>query len=152
MKTSRESDRSYDVAVVGGGIAGLTTALLLARAGRSVVVLEAREAGAGTTGRSTGKVSLLQGTKLARAARTNPSAVVRQYVVFDGLVHGWDLSTALGLPYAPPADVVAAVQQALPALVPDPARDGDTFAAALEAPDGASPLEQVVAFSGRKVS
>lgn len=74
-----------------------------------------------------------------------------QYVVFDGLVHGWDISTALGLPYSPPAEIVSAVTDALPALVPDPARDGDTFATALEAPPGASALERVVAFSGRKV-
>src|SRR5262245_23125849 len=33
-------DRKADVAVVGGGLAGLAAATLLARAGRSVVVLE----------------------------------------------------------------------------------------------------------------
>jgi uncharacterized protein (TIGR03086 family) len=76
-------------------------------------------------------------------------AAFGQYVVFDGLVHGWDLTTALGLPYDPPAAVVDQVHAALPALVPDPARDGDTFAAAVPAAAGASPLEQVVAFSGR---
>ncbi|NGZ99742.1 FAD-dependent oxidoreductase [Nocardioides sp. W3-2-3] len=54
---------SYDVVVVGAGIAGLLTGLLLARGGRSVAVLEARRVGDGTTGHTTGKVSLLQGTK-----------------------------------------------------------------------------------------
>ena len=78
-------------------------------------------------------------------------AAFAQYVVFDGLVHGWDLSSALGLTYTPPADVVDAVRAALPALVPDAARDGDTFAAVQDAPPGATALEQVVAFSGRIV-
>ncbi len=64
----------YDVVVVGAGITGLTTALLLARAGQSVAVIEARHVGAGTTGGSTAKVSLLQGTQLSRISRRHPDA------------------------------------------------------------------------------
>jgi glycine/D-amino acid oxidase-like deaminating enzyme len=73
-------DTAYDVAVVGGGVAGLLTGLLFARAGKSVGVLEARQVGDGTTGHTTGKVSLLQGTKLSRILRQNPPAVARAYV------------------------------------------------------------------------
>lgn len=47
-----ERNLDVDVAVVGGGITGLTTALLLKRAGRSVAVLEARRVGDGVTGRT----------------------------------------------------------------------------------------------------
>jgi glycine/D-amino acid oxidase-like deaminating enzyme/nitrite reductase/ring-hydroxylating ferredoxin subunit len=55
-------DLEVDVAVIGGGIAGLTTALLLRRAGASVAVLEAGRVGTGVTGCSTAKVTALQST------------------------------------------------------------------------------------------
>lgn len=45
-----------DVAVVGGGIAGVTAALLLSEAGSRVALLEADTIGAGNTGRSTGNL------------------------------------------------------------------------------------------------
>src|SRR5437868_1400490 len=41
------------VAVVGGGITGITAGLLLARAGRRVAVVEARRIGKGETGKTT---------------------------------------------------------------------------------------------------
>jgi gamma-glutamylputrescine oxidase len=46
-----------EVAVVGGGLAGLATALSLAERGRRVVVLEAKAIGAGASGRNGGMVS-----------------------------------------------------------------------------------------------
>lgn len=46
-----------ETCVVGGGLAGLTTALLLARRGRSVALLEARRIGWGASGRNGGFVS-----------------------------------------------------------------------------------------------
>lgn len=72
--------------VVGGGITGLTTALLLARAGRAVAVVEAQTIGALTTGNTTGKVSLLQGVKLSRMLDHQSLKVVRSYV--DGNLEG----------------------------------------------------------------
>jgi glycine/D-amino acid oxidase-like deaminating enzyme len=69
-----------DVAVVGAGLTGVTTALLLARAGLSVTVLEARHLGAVTTGGSTAKLSVLQGTRLSEIGRWHPAPVVRRYV------------------------------------------------------------------------
>ncbi|MFN8225690.1 MAG: FAD-dependent oxidoreductase [Mycobacterium sp.] len=72
--------RIVDVAVVGAGITGLTAAVLLARAGKSVTVVEARNAGAGATGNTTGKLSVLQGTKLARVRSAHDSGTLRAYV------------------------------------------------------------------------
>ncbi|GBF96757.1 oxidoreductase [Raphidocelis subcapitata] len=43
-----------DVAVVGGGLSGLTTALMCAKAGMSVILLESRAVGAGMSGRGSG--------------------------------------------------------------------------------------------------
>jgi glycine/D-amino acid oxidase-like deaminating enzyme/nitrite reductase/ring-hydroxylating ferredoxin subunit len=50
-----------DVAVLGGGIAGLTTALLLKRDGAKVAVVEAGRVGAGVTAYTTAKVTSLHG-------------------------------------------------------------------------------------------
>lgn len=66
-----------DVAIVGGGLAGLTTALHLARAGLSVAVLEADRIGYGASGRNGGLVSpdFAAGDAAIRA-RVGPEAAV----------------------------------------------------------------------------
>ena len=51
-------DLSVDVLVIGGGIAGLSTAWELTRAGRTVALLEADRIAAGVTGYTTAKLSV----------------------------------------------------------------------------------------------
>ncbi|GAB4099569.1 FAD-dependent oxidoreductase [Sinomonas halotolerans] len=70
----------YDAVVAGAGITGLTAAVLLARAGRTVAVVEARRPGALTTGGTTGKVSLLQGSMLSTVRQHHNDDVLRAYV------------------------------------------------------------------------
>ena len=70
----------YDDVVVGAGLTGMITAVLLARAGRRVAVIEARQIGAVTTGNSTAKLSLLQGTVLSSLIRFHSERVAAAYV------------------------------------------------------------------------
>jgi glycine/D-amino acid oxidase-like deaminating enzyme/nitrite reductase/ring-hydroxylating ferredoxin subunit len=80
-------DLDVDVAVVGGGIAGLTTAYELLRAGRSVAVIEDGEIGSGMTRRTSAHLSgilddrfyeleRLRGPEAARRAADSHRAAV----------------------------------------------------------------------------
>ncbi len=54
---SLRGEIQVDVAVIGSGITGITAACLLKRAGKTVAVLEARQLGAGETGRTTAHIT-----------------------------------------------------------------------------------------------
>lgn len=80
-----------------------------------------------------------------------PGETFARFVAFDGLVHGWDLATATGLPYEPPAAVVEAVDEFARSAITAEARDGDTFKDETTPPPAAGRLERLVAFSGRSL-
>jgi glycine/D-amino acid oxidase-like deaminating enzyme/nitrite reductase/ring-hydroxylating ferredoxin subunit len=72
-------DVTVDVAVLGGGIVGVTAALLLKRQGASVALLEARRIGSGVTGYTTAKLSSLHGLTYADLASSLGEEAARAY-------------------------------------------------------------------------
>lgn len=74
-------ERRFDVLVLGGGITGLTTALLLKRRGVRVAVVEATRVGTAATGNNTAKVSALQSTMLSTIRRSRGLDVATEYAV-----------------------------------------------------------------------
>ncbi len=78
-----------DTVIVGAGLTGLVTGVLLARAGQRVTVLEARTTGAVTTGNTTGKLSLLQGTVLGELRDYAGDEVLRAYVEANREGQAW---------------------------------------------------------------
>lgn len=64
-----DGDRTVDVAIVGAGITGLTAALLLARAGRTVAVIDSGELGHGVSGFTTAHLTTLNDLRYQDAER-----------------------------------------------------------------------------------
>jgi uncharacterized protein (TIGR03086 family) len=75
-----------------------------------------------------------------------------RYVAVDGITHAWDLAVATGQSFDPPAELVAEIDAFARELLGPDLRDGDTFAAATEPPADATPIERLVAFTGRTVT
>ena len=80
---------SADICIVGAGIAGMTTAYLLAREGRSVIVLDKNQIGSGETGHTTAHISnvidagyceieVFHGPKGARLVAQSHTAAIAQ--------------------------------------------------------------------------
>ncbi|MEV7662211.1 FAD-dependent oxidoreductase [Paenarthrobacter sp. NPDC089316] len=82
-------EKHFDTIVVGAGLTGMVTALLLSRSGQRVVVFEARTLGAVTTGNTTGKLSLLQGGALSALRGQYSLKVVQAYVEANRTGQAW---------------------------------------------------------------
>ena len=74
-----DSDVQVDVAVIGGGIAGLTAASELKKRGLTVAVLEAGRIAASVTGYTTAKLTALHTLKYAHIEKTFGADGARQY-------------------------------------------------------------------------
>lgn len=115
------ADSHFDAVVVGAGFTGLTTARLLAEAGRRVAVLEARTVGAGASGSTTAKTTLLQGVRLSTLARTHSIDVAGDYLAAHRFGQDWlrkfcednavDVDVASAFTYAPTEDSAADVRR-----------------------------------------
>lgn len=93
-----------DVCVVGGGMAGITAALTLARLGRQVVVLEAARVGWGASGRNGGFVSpgfaAGRGAIARRAGEERAEAL--HHLSIEGMHFIRDQADALAIPGVDP--------------------------------------------------
>lgn len=83
-----------DVAVLGGGIAGLTTAYLLALEGRSVLVLEAREIASGVSGHTTAKLTAQHALKYHLLERRKGPDAAACYAESQWTALEWVTTTA----------------------------------------------------------
>jgi glycine/D-amino acid oxidase-like deaminating enzyme/nitrite reductase/ring-hydroxylating ferredoxin subunit len=74
-----ERNVSADVAVIGGGIVGVTAALALVEAGARVVLIDAGRLGRGVTGHTTGKISSQHGLIYAQLRSKHGAEAARVY-------------------------------------------------------------------------
>ncbi len=99
QREALEHDVSVDVAVLGAGIVGLTTARLLERNGARVAVLEGRRVAAGASGYNTAKLSSLHGLSYGKLVRSLGSELARAYGEANeaGIARVFELSAELGI-------------------------------------------------------
>ncbi|MFI5686563.1 FAD-dependent oxidoreductase [Streptomyces sp. NPDC051636] len=92
-------DLDVDVAVIGAGVAGLSTAYELARAGLGVAVLEARRVAAGVTGHTTAKLTALHTLIYDKLRRTRGPEGARLYArsQSEAIEHAGALVGELGI-------------------------------------------------------
>jgi len=63
------ADATVDVVIVGGGITGLTTAYLLAKAGKQVMVLERERCATVDTGHTSAHVTMVTDTRFSELVK-----------------------------------------------------------------------------------
>ncbi|RAV98639.1 FAD-dependent oxidoreductase [Pseudochryseolinea flava] len=103
-----KNNQQFDVAIVGGGITGITTALLLQQAGKKCIILEAQNIGFGTTGGTTAHLNTLLDTpyqtiiknfdrnsaKMIAQAAKDAISLIRQHVEIHDIDCGFQECSA----------------------------------------------------------
>ncbi len=123
------SDVMVDVAIVGGGIAGITTAILLKKMGKTVAIVESKKIAEGVSGHTTAKVTslhqliyaeLLHSLGLDKAkvyAESNQAALERvARFVNDGNID-CDFSRRSAYTFTESADGIKQIQQEVEAAL-----------------------------------
>src|ERR671911_74570 len=109
-------DLRTEVCVIGAGIAGISTAYLLARAGKRVIVLEDGAIGGGETGRTTAHLANAlddryhvlerlhgeEGARLAAASHTAAIDRIESIVAAEGIA--CDFQRLVGYLFVPPGE------------------------------------------------
>lgn len=86
---------------------------------------------------------------MTQARMTGPS--VLGMTLGEYLVHGWDLATATGQPWRPPAEAAEAAQEFFAGMIAPEYRGPDSgfFADEVPVPEGAPAIDRLVGFAGR---
>jgi len=128
-ETSLTEDARADVCIVGAGIAGTTTAYLLAKEGKSVVVLDDGPIGGGMTGRTTAhlvnalddryfELERLHGEKSARlAAESHTAAIDRVEAIVKKECIDCEFERLDGYLFVPPGDAMKILDDELEAAL-----------------------------------
>lgn len=74
-----------------------------------------------------------------------------RWAAFDLLVHTWDLASTLDTDVEVPDGLVVQITGFARQVIGGPVRDSVNFGPEVEPPPGATPIERLVAFTGRKV-
>jgi uncharacterized protein (TIGR03086 family) len=82
---------------------------------------------------------------------TLTGGMLLEILKFDLMVHAWDLATATGQTFDPPAEIVEPLLGTAQMIITPESRSGDPFAPEVAPPAGASPIERLAAFTGRSV-
>lgn len=80
-----------------------------------------------------------------------PGGLVYEILKFDVLLHAWDLARATGQTFDPSAELVEPVLEIARGIISPDLRAAGMFGPEVTAPEGATPMERLAAFTGRAV-